>query len=223
MQIRQHFPQEELDYLGLMSVLSGYANPRDKIRNLLASGDLLRVKKGLYVFNEHLASRPYSKEVLANLIYGPSYLSLDYALSFYGLIPERVDVVTSVTSKRDKVFDTAVGKFSYRYLHPQKYAVQMQWLPLLGVETEAHNNAGQRHILMASPEKALVDTLTLNKHLKFTNDAEMAAYLFEDRRLHPQSFANFKRVRLVELQKIYQHPHVDYLAAVWTAKRGQRE
>jgi hypothetical protein len=209
MHIRQHFPQEELDYPGLMSALSGYANPRDKIRNLLASGDLLRVKKGLYVFSEQLASRPYSKEVLANLIYGPSYISLDYALAFYGLIPERVDVVTSVTSKRDKIFDTAVGQFSYRYLHAQKYAVQMQWLPL----------GDQRHILMASPEKAVVDTLTLNKQLKLENAEQMSAYLFEDRRVPSQQFVNFKRARLLELQKVYQHPYVDYLAEVWSLQR----
>jgi len=71
--------------------------PRDKISDLLKKGTIIRVKKGLYVFGEDNRKKPYSKEILANLIYGPSYISLDYALQYHGLIPERVEAVTSVT------------------------------------------------------------------------------------------------------------------------------
>lgn len=90
--VRKLAEREEIDYQFLLSTLSEYARPRDKISEWLKSGDLIRVKKGLYVFGEHIALTPYSHEILANLIYGPSAISLSYALAFYGLIPERVTV-----------------------------------------------------------------------------------------------------------------------------------
>src|SRR3989338_5882529 len=114
---------EEIDYPFLLQLLREYAQPRDKITWLLKNRILIRVKKGLYIFGPEYARAPYSIEVLANLIYGPSYISMEYALSFHGLIPERVEIVTSVTSKRDKEFATPVGVFRYRYLHPRKYFV----------------------------------------------------------------------------------------------------
>ncbi|MBW1967626.1 MAG: hypothetical protein JRI48_09680 [Deltaproteobacteria bacterium] len=96
-QIRKLAPFEEFDYQTLLCILSGYARPRDKITDLLRKGDIIRVKKGLYIFGEGHRKAPYSREVLANLMYGPSYVSLEYALQYYGLIPERVEALTSVT------------------------------------------------------------------------------------------------------------------------------
>src|SRR5436190_9717139 len=93
--LRKLAEKEIIDYTFLISVLSNYASPRDKITAWLKSGDLIRVKKGLYVFGKDVALTPFSHEVLANLIYGPSAISLSYALAFYGLIPERVTTVTS--------------------------------------------------------------------------------------------------------------------------------
>src|SRR5205085_9208942 len=101
--------REEIDYQFLLSLLLEYARPREKISAWLKSGELIRVKKGLYIFGPQVAQGPYSPEVLANLIYGPSAISLNYALSFYGLIPERVTTITSITNKRNKQFSTAVG------------------------------------------------------------------------------------------------------------------
>ena len=88
--LRERIGREEFDYSALMSTLSGYANPRDKVTSLLRRGVIVRVKKGLHVFGDADRRRPYSRELLANLIYGPSFVSLDYALAFHGLIPERV-------------------------------------------------------------------------------------------------------------------------------------
>ncbi len=78
--IRKMIPYEEFDYQTLLGALKGYARPRDRITALLRKGVIIRVKKGLYVFGEHERRRPYSREILANLIYGPSYISLEYAL-----------------------------------------------------------------------------------------------------------------------------------------------
>ena len=65
---------EEFDYNFAMSALSEYKNPRIEINDLLKKGEIIRVKKGLYVFGPDLAREPYSRETLANLIYGPSYI-----------------------------------------------------------------------------------------------------------------------------------------------------
>ncbi|MGD0626568.1 MAG: hypothetical protein ABSB32_17880 [Thermodesulfobacteriota bacterium] len=66
---------------------------------MLRRKDIIRVKKGLYIFGETYARRPFSREVLANVIYGPSYVSLDYALHYHGLIPERVEAVISIPGR----------------------------------------------------------------------------------------------------------------------------
>lgn len=85
--LRKTIPWEEFDYQALLQALKDYAYPRDKITDLLAKGVIVRVKKGLYVFGDAYRTRPYSREILANLIYGPSCVSLEYALHYHGLTP----------------------------------------------------------------------------------------------------------------------------------------
>jgi predicted transcriptional regulator of viral defense system len=92
--IRKHIPNEEFDYQTLLHGLGQYSRPRDKISDLLRKGVIIRVKKGIYIFGEDYRRRPFSREILANLIYGPSYISLEYALHYFGLIPERVEAVS---------------------------------------------------------------------------------------------------------------------------------
>ena len=83
-------PYPEFDYLALMNALRDYRYPRDRVTKLLASGRIVRVKKGLYILGDELRGGPFSREILANLIYGPSYISLEYALSYHQMIPEWV-------------------------------------------------------------------------------------------------------------------------------------
>ena len=78
--IRQKIRREVFDYQVLQDALAGYRKPRDRITRLLAGEAIVRVKKGLYCFGEALRRDPLSREYLANLIYGPSYVSLDYGL-----------------------------------------------------------------------------------------------------------------------------------------------
>ena len=152
-QLRKALPQEEFDYTLLTAALSQYSGVRQKINELLKSGVIVRVKKGLYVFGPAYNQAPVCKEVLANLIYGPSCISLEYALSYHGLIPERVETLTSITPKRDKDFKTPLGQFTYRYLSLDKYphGIEQVWL------NSTHP------VLMASPEKAICDYVVLNK------------------------------------------------------------
>jgi hypothetical protein len=146
--LRHLIGREEFDYQRLMWALSDLASPRAKVTALLRQGVIIRVKKGLYVFGDEYRERPYSRELLANLVYGPSFVSLDYALGYHALIPERVAVLTSVTPKRPKRFDTPVGTFIYRHTRPDGFHIGMS-----RVET------AQTAFLIAGPERALADKL----------------------------------------------------------------
>jgi predicted transcriptional regulator of viral defense system len=114
--LRNQIQREEFDHQILTDALRSYARPRDKISDLLRKGIIVRVKKGLYIFGKDYRRQYASRELLANLIYGPSYVSLDFALQHYGMIPERVEAVTSVTTGRSRRFSTPIGLFTYRQI-----------------------------------------------------------------------------------------------------------
>jgi predicted transcriptional regulator of viral defense system len=88
-ELRKLIGQEIADYNMIISSLHQYSHPRRNISEWIKKGELIRVKKGLYVFGPKASQGPYSIEVLANLIYGPSALSMQYALYYHGLIPEQ--------------------------------------------------------------------------------------------------------------------------------------
>ena len=161
----------EFDYQTLMSALSNYANPREKVSSLLRQGSIVRVKKGIYVLGSAYRDRPFSRELLANMIRGPSFVSFEYALSYHGLIPERVSTVTSATTKRSKVYDTPVGRFSYRHVPKRYFSVGMTWIE--GKEVS---------FLMASPERALADQVRGAHGTTLRSQKAMADYLFDDMR-----------------------------------------
>ncbi len=186
--LRKRIGREEFDYLALQSALAGYANPRDKIGSLLRKGVIIRVKKGLYVFSDAYRHRPYSRELLANLIYGPSLISQDYALASYGLIPERGEVVTSVTPKRPKRFVTPVGIFLYRQV-PGDYFH-------LGMDRVVQGDVA---FLIAVPERALADKLRDDRGTPLRKQNDVAAYLFENLRIDQTAFAQLDHLFLEKL------------------------
>lgn len=200
--LRKLAGREEIDYQFLMSVLSHYASPRDKITRWLKSGDIIRVKKGLYVFGPSIAMEPYSLEVLANLIYGPSAISFTYALGYYGLIPEKVSVITSVTNQRVKKFSTPVGEFHYAYLSTKKYEIGL-----------VLQNMGTSHaFLISTPEKALCDQIYLvDKKIVLKDSATISDYLFHDLRIDPEVFYQLNSEQMCELVKTYQDPRLKKL------------
>ncbi|MHA6727321.1 hypothetical protein ACX3PU_04575 [Chryseobacterium sp. A301] len=77
----------------LLSILHEYKRPNDKIHSLIQEQKLIPLKKGLYVWNSDVLPENFS---IANTLYAPSYVSVESALSFYGLIPERVFSVSSM-------------------------------------------------------------------------------------------------------------------------------
>jgi predicted transcriptional regulator of viral defense system len=198
--LRKLAGREEIDYGFILSALKGYAKPRNKISTWLKTKELVRVKKGLYVFGETIALQPYSKEVLANLIYGPSALSLMFALSYYGLIPERVTVMTSVTNNRVKAFSTDVGVFRYYYLNSEKYSIGV----ILNQTTDQHD------FLIASPEKALADQIHIaDKSVQLNNINDIEKYLLDDIRIDERELLKFK---LSHLDEIINHYHDERIA-----------
>ncbi len=178
--IRKHIENEEFDYQTLLHSLSQYSRPRDKISDLLRKGIIIRVKKGLYIFGDDYRQRPYSREVLANLIYGPSYISLEYALHYFGLTPERVETVTSVTTGRSRKYSTPVGLFNYRMIPLAAFRIGMNRVEL----------DDGRSFLIATPEKALTDKIRDDRGNGLQTQGQLLDYLEDNLRVDLTILAN---------------------------------
>lgn len=200
--LRKAIPQEEFDYQTLLGALKGYARPRDKISDLLKKGIIIRVKKGLYVFGEGYTNRSFSKEILANLIYGPSYISLDYALQYYGLIPERVEAVTSVTIGRSRRFPTPVGLFTYRMIPLDAYRTGMDRIEI----------RDGRAFLIATAEKALADKLYTDRNSGIRTQKMLATYLESDLRIDTMSLVQLNPDRLEAIARRYHSRRIAVLS-----------
>jgi predicted transcriptional regulator of viral defense system len=187
--LRNKIGAEEFDYQMLLDCLRDYRQPRAKITKLLKKGVIIRVKKGLYVFGEPYRRRPVSREILANLIYGPSYISLDYALQWHGLIPEAVHTVTSITSGRSRTFTTPFGTFSYRHIALKAFQIGMDRVPL----------DDNRAFLIATPEKALADRIVAERGTGIRSLGELKVHLEENMRVDPDELRKLDPDRLVRI------------------------
>ncbi|MFZ4524511.1 MAG: type IV toxin-antitoxin system AbiEi family antitoxin domain-containing protein [Chlorobium sp.] len=165
----------------LLSLLAEYRSPNDKIVRLMHEGWLVAVKRGLYVVSPELTSIPVSLPLVANHLYGPSCVSMDYALSHYGIIPDRVFDVTSMTIRRSKRYDLQLGRFSYTHSDQKLYSV--------GIDRVV--NADKTTFMIASPEKALCDKLLFTRNLNSVTSRDLQALLFEDLRVDDEQFARF--------------------------------
>ncbi|MBE0491814.1 MAG: hypothetical protein IBX44_06145 [Sulfurospirillum sp.] len=149
------------------------SNVNDKISNLVKSGELVRLKKGFYTFSKAYLTKPIDLISVANTLYTPSYVSFDYALSYYRMIPERVSEITSATSKNEKLFETPVGRFSYKKVSLKVYSLGIDWL--------YDDVEGGRFI--ATPEKALCDKIRYDRGIGTLTQGAMVDYLKYDLRL----------------------------------------
>ena len=199
--IRNFISREEFDYQMLLDVLEGYARPRDKITRWLNRGIIVRIKKGLYVFGEGLRRKPYSRELLANLIYGPSYLSLEWALQYYGLIPERVQALTSVTTGRSRKFHTPAGLFAYRQIPLSAFRTGMT-----RVEID-----GEPAYLIATREKAIADKIRLDCG-QISSTGQMQVYLTENLRIDETALSELNPNVIVDIGQRYGSRKIRHLA-----------
>lgn len=121
-------------------------------------GWLIKLRNGLYAFPEAVKVNPAFSALAANVMYKPSYVSLEYAMSMYDMIPETVLQITSVTSLKTWHNSNAIGEFSYRTIRPD---LLFGWV----VPEDSHG------AMIATPEKALLDFLWLNN--KYNTEADM--------------------------------------------------
>lgn len=157
----------------VLPLLEGYRRPNDKIAEWLKQGVLVPLKRGLYVLGSAWREGELSLPLVANRLYGPSCISLDYALSWHGLVPERVHELTSVCMRRGCVLENALGRFSYATLPRDLFSVGMQQVVV----------SDQVAFLMAGPEKALCDKVLLIRNLRAVSRSSMQRFLLEDLRL----------------------------------------
>ena len=203
--IKQKFSLPEqpvFDYRALMDSLKAYKHPRDKVTSLLQKNIIIRVIKGLYVHKRSNWGLLPVKELTANLMYGPSYISLQYALSAYGMVPEAGIHVTSVTFKKTKRYSTPLGDFIYRSVSKGHY--------LPGVLRKSAD--GNVSYLIASPEKALIDMLYFTPALRSMRDID--TYLLEDLRMDEDSLAGLDLQVLKEIGTAVETPKIQLCVKV---------
>jgi len=202
--IRDRIQAEIFDYQTLTEAMKGLSSPRDKITDMLKQGAIIRIKKGLYVFGNGYQRYPYSKELLANLVYGPSYLSLDYALAYHGLIPERVEALTSVTVSKARRFSAPVGLFIYRQVPARAYEAGM-------IRVEADH---EQAFLIASPEKALADKIVSVRGGRIASIAEMSRFLEADLRVDAGALRPLSAEKIDDLASRYRSLKLRHLSGL---------
>lgn len=194
----------------LLGVFSDYKNPQKKIYDLSQKGLICPIKQGVYLVTNDLGLRPYSKEILAQLIYGPSYISLETALSNYGYIPERVTTTTSVCLGRGKSFSTPVGEFEFHHIKEELYS--------LGVQLkEVFKGSFCQY---ATPEKALLDFLYLKETKgEFKNSKDYFNYILDSYRLDLDTIeGDISLKKLQSFAEKYPFQHVKWFANELTRK-----
>jgi len=192
-----NLPRDQpFDYQLAMDRLRDFQSPRDKLGHLCKSGEVVRVKKGLYLPGWRRGEElPVDPLVLAGLIYGPSYVSLETALSLYGIIPERTEEITSITLKREKHFETAVGRYRYAPVNERAYACGVRLATARGGS-----------YFLAEPEKALCDRIALVRSLTAARD--VATVLEEDLRIERDALRSFRVDLVGEIVKRYRRKNV---------------
>ena len=122
---------------------------RNNLSRWTKKGLLIRLRQGYFTFPEYKSKRDYNY-YFANRIYRPSYISLHTALAFFGIIPEAVTQITSITSLKTAAFKNELGEYSYKSVSENL---------MFGYEIRAMENG--KSIQFATPEKALLDLLYL--------------------------------------------------------------
>lgn len=175
---------------------TNYSNKYTKVGREIKKGKYFRIINGLYETDPNIPGY-----LLASSIYGPSYISFEYALSFYGLIPERVTTVTSATfdKKKKKQYNTDFGVFTYRDVPKLAYPEEI-------ILKEEDGYSYQ----IATPEKALCDKLyTLSPLYNYSNLENM---LFNDLRIDDEEFEKLDFNKIEKLSSLYHSTNVELLA-----------
>ena len=189
-----------MPHFDLPLLVQAFDDPRESVRVQLSrwaqQGKVIGLRRGFYTLAEPYRRVPVSPAALANALYRPAYLSGLWALGFYDLIPERVHWLTSVTTRPPQRFENPFGLFDYRNIKQASF---------FGYRTVRD---GTVDILVADPEKALLD----HWHL---NEGE-----WTDGRLEEMRYQNVERVdaeRLRAYAARYRSPRLERAVGQWMA------
>ena len=162
-----------------------------KIEQLEKEGEIIRLKRNLFVVNPDETGIKLSMGLIANHLLAPSYISMSTALRHYGLIPEAVYTTQSMTFKVAKTFCTPIGNFSYTHVSQESYPIGLVQIKENGVT-----------YIMASPEKALCDLIANTPGLNLRFKKEARIFLEEDLRFDMDRLADFDKSIFMEYAKV---------------------
>lgn len=162
---------------------------RNQLNRWQEKGLIIKLKRGIYILNKSDRKISPSRNFIANQLYGPSYVSLEYALNLYGLIPEEVSDVTSVTTKKTMRLKNDLGLFVYQHIKPEAFR-----------GFEAVKDEEGLTVFIAEPEKAVVDFLYLNKRRFRSNAKDMFKTSFRF-----QNLEKLKQLRILELARLFDN------------------
>jgi hypothetical protein len=181
--LKLKLPNEPFDHLLLLERLGKYNDPNGKISRMIGQGDLLSLKKGLYV----TADANINSFSIANLLYSPSYISMESALSYWGLIPEKVINMTSITNKRKKEFKNGFGHFYYNSIKSKSLH--------LGI---VYDSASK--FFIADQTKALCDYIKVRRVVY----SDVMSFLEHDLRIDRDDIATLDRKLIIKLGVDYK-------------------
>lgn len=192
LEILLNWPKSYISGTDLHCILNKSDDSRQAIiKRAVGKGHLIPIRRDLYLVKNSKGPLLNSFEI-ASIIYGPSYISFESALSHHGWIPEAVRTITSATVKRSKEFETFIGIFSYEHIPIKAFS--------FGIE---QHKQGAITLFIASPMKALADIVyTRNRVWDSIDD------LSEDLRIDPESIQKSDRKMLTELIENYPSQRV---------------
>lgn len=181
----------------IVSRAGGQQALRNQIERWRSKGFLIKLKKGLLVLNEDDRRVNPSRQYIANRVYAPSYISLEYALSYYGIIPERTSDLTSIATRKTFRLANSLGVFSYQHVKTAAFR------GFIAVKDEAGLN-----FFIAEPEKAIVDFLYFN--MKNFKKGDFKKTFEESYRL--QNLENLKIPKIMKLAGLFSSDKLTKMA-----------
>lgn len=186
------FGNMPVDFAAVASLFPEIKYKHNKVSALEKRGDLIRLKQGLYVTHPDVSQKTLSLFLIGNNLYGPSYISLQSALRYYGLIPEHVFTICSMTTKPTQIFHNSLARFEYVHTDAEVFPIGLREVVI----------AEGMSVLMASPEKALCDLIADISHLNLRYRNEIQVWLEEDVRFDMDELFHFDTGILREYAKV---------------------
>lgn len=185
----------KIDLLILKDRYRNYRNPRKKVFDLVQKKYLFLLKRGHYLNLKSEEIKDVPLECLANTLCFPSYVSAEWAMQFYGLIPDRVATITSVTTLRTTKYRTPLANFTFEHLNKNRYPHGF-----------VMKGSGKNSFLIARPDKALLDYVNLRlQNLRWKSKHDITEFIENDLRLDSNELCRL--INIDELHELLPHYH----------------